>query len=473
MNFKGQYKFFAVGALGTFMATLDGSILNVSLPSIARDLDCDVGLVAWVVLSYSLTLVSLLMVFGAWAQRKGYGFAYRFGYVFFLIGSSLCAVSNSIEMLIISRVIQATGTAMFAAVGPGMVTAVFPAEQRGKGIGLMVMMVSAGFMSGPPLGGFILSVADWNMIFLINIPIGLVGLWMTWRFFGGYQEKLTKRPLGLLSPLCSSTGLVTGIFALSLVDEMSLSDPRLWGLGLVSILFLIAFVVLEKNPERALIGLNIFRNRNFTASLAAQLAHFAGLSGVLVLVPFYLEQVQHLKPRQVGLYLVILPIMMFLVAPLTGRLSDKIGFKLLTTGGMLVLGVGLWLMTGLSPATGSQYMIGTLVVIGLGVGMFTTPNSSALMGSVPADQQAAASGIMATNRNIGMSVGVALATGVFAFYQQKYAVEYAFADGFVHSLQPVVYVSLVLIGIGLIASLVRSNRVGGSSEALASPGQKP
>ncbi len=106
---RGRYRFFAVGALGTFMATLDGSILNVSLPSIARDLDCDVSLVAWVVLSYSLTLISLLMLFGAWTQRKGYGFAYKFGYIFFLVGSVLCAFSNSIAMLIVSRVIQATG----------------------------------------------------------------------------------------------------------------------------------------------------------------------------------------------------------------------------------------------------------------------------------------------------------------------------------------------------------------------------
>jgi len=441
------------------MATLDGSILNVSLPSIARDFDCDVGLVAWVVLSYSLTLVSLLMLFGAWAQRKGYGFVYRFGYIFFLIGSSLCVVSSSIEMLIFSRVVQAVGSAMFAAVGTGMVTAVFPPEQRGKGIGMMVMMVSAGFMTGPPLGGFILSLWNWNMIFLMNIPIGLVGLWMTWRYFGTYEESPTKERLGLLSPLCSAIGLVSGIFALSLVDELSLSDPRLWGLGLVSILFLTIFIALERNPERALIGLDIFCNRNFVASLAAQLANFAGMSGVLVLVPFYLEQVQNLQPRQVGLYLVILPIMMFVIAPLSGRLSDRIGFRILTTGGLIVLAVGLWLLTGLSPTTDSQYIIVTLVVIGAGVGMFTTPNSSAMMGAVSVGQRAVASGIIATNRNIGMSVGVALATAIFAYYQQKFSADHQFAEAFVLSLKPVVYTSLAVISLGLVASLVRGNRV--------------
>ncbi len=460
MSFQGKYRLFAVGAIGTFMATLDGSILNVSLPSIARDLDCDVGLVAWVVLSYSLTLVSLLMLFGAWTERKGYGFAYRFGYVFFLIGSVLCAFSNSIEMLIFSRVVQATGTAMFAAVGPGMVTVVFPPKQRGKGIGLMVMMVSAGFMTGPPLGGLILSVWDWNMIFLMNIPIGLVGLWMTYRYFGAYKENPDARRFGLLSPLCSAIGLVSGIFALSLLDEVSLDDPRLWGLGLVSVLFLTGFFILEKNPDRALIGADIFRNRGFKPSLAAQLAHFASLSGVMVLVPFYLEQVRNLQPREVGLYLVILPIMMFLIAPLSGRLSDKIGFRFLTAGGMVVLGTGLWLLTGLTTATESEYIVGTLVVIGFGVAMFTTPNSSALMGSVSQTQRAVASGILATNRNIGMATGVALATAVFAFYQQKYQIDLPLAESFVLSLKPVVYTSMGLIGVGLTATLIRGNRVG-------------
>jgi len=441
------------------MATLDGSILNVSLPSIAQDLNCDIDLVVWVVLSYSLTVISLLMLFGAWAQRKGYGFAYRFGYIFFLVGSTLCAVSTSVQMLIIARIIQATGTAMFAAIGPGMVTTVFPTEERGKGMGLMVMMVSAGFMTGPPLGGFILSLWNWNAIFLMNIPVGLIGLWMTWRYFGVPEVRSEGRKISILSALCSSVGLVTAIFAMSMVDEYALSDPRLWGLGLVSLASLTGFVMLESKPSRALIGLDIFRNRQFSASLGAQLAHFAGLSGVLVLVPFYLEQVKHFEPRQVGLYLVILPIMMFMIAPLSGRLSDKIGFRLLTCGGMVVLGFGLWLLTGLSPVTSSEYIVMSLVVIGLGVGMFSTPNSSAFMGSVSSGRRAVASGVLATNRNIGMSVGVALATAVFAHYQRQYTPMETFGEAFVLSLQPVLYISMGLIGIGLIMSLVRGNKL--------------
>ncbi|PWB70225.1 MFS transporter, partial [candidate division GN15 bacterium] len=160
-----KYKLFTAGAIGTFMSTLDGSILNVALPTISESLHASVGLVAWVVLSYALTLIALMLVFGAWTEAKGYAFAYKFGYYFFMVGSLMCALSNSVYLLIIARVVEAVGTAMFAAVGPGMVARVFPDNERGKGMGLMLMMVAAGFMVGPPLGGLILAVFPWQAIF--------------------------------------------------------------------------------------------------------------------------------------------------------------------------------------------------------------------------------------------------------------------------------------------------------------------
>lgn len=173
---RNKYKLFAVGAIGTFMATLDGSILNVALPTISSELAVSVDTVAWVVLSYSLTLISLMIVFGVWAGIRGFGFAYKFGYMFFIAGSLICAASGTIYLLVIGRVVQAIGTAMFVSIGPGMVTQIFPREERGKGIGMIVMMVSAGFMLGPPVGGLLLQYFHWPSVFLINIPIGGVAL---------------------------------------------------------------------------------------------------------------------------------------------------------------------------------------------------------------------------------------------------------------------------------------------------------
>lgn len=402
------------------MATLDGSILNVALPTISSYLNCPVDVVAWVVLAYSLTLISLMLVFGVWAGKRGYSFAYRFGYGFFIIGSIVCAISNSIYILILGRIIQSIGTAMFSAVGPGMVTQVFPAQERGKGIGLMVMMVSAGFMVGPPLGGFLLDIWQWQSIFIINIPIGLIGLYLTLKYFNSFTTPKSKQRLKLKGAVSISFALFSGILTLSLLNDYPMDDIRIWGLAIFSLLAFISFIKFEADPKTAMIGIHIFKNRQFTTSIAAMLFMFISISGVLILIPFYLEQVKHFEPKQVGLYLIILPILLFIFAPISGRLSDKIGFRLLTSIGIITLITGLLLLSELEAVSANSYIVFSLIMVGMGVGIFNTPNSSALMGSVSEELRAVTSGILATTRNIGMSIGVALSTTLFTFFQLKF-----------------------------------------------------
>ncbi|MCM2271841.1 MAG: MFS transporter [candidate division Zixibacteria bacterium] len=454
-----RWKFFTVGAVGTFMATFDGSILNVALPTITADFETTVSMVAWTVLSYSLTLISLMLIFGAWTEQKGYTFAYKFGYYFFIVGSLLCAVSFSIHMLIFARVVQAIGTAMFAAIGPGMVSKVFPPNERGKGLGLHVMMVAGGFMIGPPVGGLLLTWFSWHWIFLINIPIGIFGLSLVYRYFRILPPHVATRKLHLPGALAISLSLVSGVFMLTLLKDYAVTDIRIWGLTIVSILSFVAWLRAESKPETALIGLEIFkRNRTFTYSLLSASAHFMGTSGVFVLIPFYLENIRGFEPKQVGLFLIILPILMFVLSPLSGKLSDKIGFRYLTVGGMLVTALGLWLLSGLQPDSGTLFIVSSLVVIGLGIGFFGTPNSSAMMGAVTDNQRATASGILATNRNIGMSVGIALSTSLFTYLQKEYAGLGGEKAIFVASYRPVIFVGLALCLVGAVFCLYRGER---------------
>jgi len=452
---KNRYKFFAVGAIGTFMGTLDGSIVNVALPTIASDLHCSIDIVAWVVLSYTLTLVSLMLVFGAWTQRKGYDFAYKFGFCFFTVGSLLCTVSWSIYSLILSRVIQAIGTSMFQAVGTGMVTEVFDRKERGKGIGMMIMMVSAGLMTGPPLGGFLLQFFPWQAIFVINLPIGLVGLALTFRYFKLLPVHVLQRRAPLASGVAVSAALLSGVLALSLVSSYGLADIRVWGLALVSLISVYAFIKLETKPERALIGLEMFRNRQLVTSLIAAISMYSALSGTLILMPFYLERVRHCEPKTVGLYLIILPVLMFLLAPVAGRLSDKIGTRILTASGLTTLACGLYLLSHLGIETISSYIILSLVVVGCGVAAFNAPNSSAIMGAVTEAQRAITSGILSTTRNIGMSLGVALSTALFAYFQTQYADLGNDSMVFVASYHQVIYVVMAMAIIGLPFCLLR------------------
>lgn len=441
------------------MATLDGSILGVALPTIARDLDAPINLVIWVVLSYSLTLVSLMLVFSAWAGNRGYAFAYKFGYIFFIVGSIICAFSNSIYPLIAGRIVQAIGTSMFQAVGPGMVTEVFPANERGKGIGMMVMMVAAGLMIGAPLGGLMLSFWTWPSIFLINIPIGLLGLFMTYRYFEKFSTKREKRPIHLGGALAVSVSILSGMLALSFLNNYPPSDPRIWGLAILAIISGAFFFKKESDPATALIGLAIFRNRQFMTSIISGQTLFIAMSGIMILMPFYLENVRSFEPKMVGMFLVTLPISMFVAAPLSGKLSDRIGFRVLTTTGLLSLAVGLWLLSYIGLDTPSWFVVLSLTFVGLGVGVFNTPNSSALMGSVGPDLRAVASGVIGTSRNLGFAIGMALATAVLSWFQTAYS---SLGDEnliFVASLEKVLYLSVAIALVGIPFCLMRENKV--------------
>jgi EmrB/QacA subfamily drug resistance transporter len=452
-----RYRFFTIAAIGTFMGTLDGSILNVALPTIAADLDCRVDVVAWVVMAYAITLVALMMVFGAWAQRRGYPFAYKFGYAAFVAGSLICVLSQSIHLLIIGRVIQAVGAAMFQAVGTGLVAEVFPSEERGKGIGMMVMMVSAGLMAGPPIGGFLLEYFPWQAIFVINLPIGSIALGLSFVFFREFPRPTGRAPIKLAGAAALSVALLSAMLGLSFVDEYPLTDLRVGGCWLVAIVAMTIFFRLETRLERSLIGLEIFRNRDFTLRLLAMFLMFTALSGTLILVPFFLQDVKGLSPKIVGLYLTLLPITMFVAAPLAGRISDRIGYRWLTTGGMILFAVGLAMFHGYNQSATPMFMASALVFLGIGVGIFNTPNSSALMGAVGQQQRATTSGIISTTRNLGLAVGVAISTGLFAFLRGRLS-GMAESETFITAFHQVVYVSIALALCSAVISLTRRNR---------------
>lgn len=453
-----KYKFFAIGAIGTFMGTLDGSILNVALPTLSADLDCPIDVVVWVSLAYSLTLVSLLMVFGAWTQKRGYAFAYRFAFILFTVGSTLAAISGSVEALIAARVIQAVGASMFQAIGVGLVTVVFAGKDRGKGIGLMTMMVSAGLMVGPPLGGFLLSIWPWQSIFILNIPIGLAGLALTVRHFDSLPTPDRRKKVRLAGSLTLSVALAAGMFGLSQIGRYALLDIHIWGPWMLALAAGVAFLVIESNPKRALLGLSVFRNRQFVTSVGGMFTLFVSLAAVLVLLPFYLEKVKGLSPVDVGLYLIILPVVMFVVAPLSGRLSDRIGYRFLTTLGVITFSVGLLMLRRLDIDTSAEAVKLALLVIGVGVGIFNTPNSSALMGSVTKEQRAVASSVISATRNIGMATGMALAAALFTFFESQYLLTLAPLEAFTSGYRDVILVALVIGALGVPLSIMRHNR---------------
>ncbi|MCK4373141.1 MAG: MFS transporter, partial [candidate division Zixibacteria bacterium] len=307
------------------------------------------------------------------------------------------------------------------------------------------------------IGGFLLEYFPWQAIFVINLPIGLVALGLSFAFFREFPRPTVTTSVKLAGAAALSVALLSAMLGLSFVDEYPLTDLRVGGCWLVAIVAMSIFFRLESRPEKSLIGLKIFRNRDFTPRLLAMFLTFTGLSGALILVPFFLQDVKGLSPKTVGLYLTLLPITMFVTAPMAGRISDRIGYRWLTTGGMILFAVGLAMFHGYNQSATPMFMASALVFLGIGVGIFNTPNSSALMGAVGQQQRATTSGIISTTRNLGLAVGVAISTGLFAFLRGKLS-GMAESETFITAFHQVVYVSVALALCSAVISLTRRNR---------------
>lgn len=403
---------FAVTAVGTFMATLDSSIVNVAMPTLASVMSASVDLAQWVVTAYLLAITSLLLPFGRLGDMLGRRRIYALGFFVFTIGSILCGIANEIYMLIAARVVQAIGASMLMANGPAIITLTFPAEGRGRALGINGTVVALGSMTGPALGGLLVGAFGWESVFFVNIPVGLAGAAFAWR--------LLKDEPARQKELFDVYG--AGIFALamtSLLLVVSLGHVRGWfsfeimAGFLVSIIAFWIFIRHERKTEFPMLDLSLFDRWLFLAgSLSGMLSFMAGFSNVFLL-PFFLDGVLGLSPRQIGLLLTPFPLLMALTAPISGRLSERMNPAVLTTAGLLITTLGLWLQAGLTEQSSLLRIAAGQAVLGFGNGIFQSPNNNSVMSSVPRSKVGIAGGVNALVRNLGMVLGVGIAVTVF------------------------------------------------------------
>ncbi len=409
-----------ISGLGSFLGTLDSSIVNVSLPTISRELGTTIPMVGWVVLSYSIVIFSFLMIFGAISEKKGYQFNFKNGFLVFFIGSALCGVSTDIYMLIISRVIQGFGGAMLVSVGPALITRSHPPNERGAGLSKIAMVVSVGLMAGPPLGGFIIALAGWRWIFFVNLPVSLLAVYMTQRYLKDFPVTNPEKKISIPSSAALSMSSLCLMLAILLYSRNILELTNMLILLGISGMLLMSFVFLESKPKTKLIGLDIFRNRMFVFSGTAMLLVFISLTSISIMMPFYLEEVKKLVPEKVGLYLMTVPMCMFFVARLAGFLADRFQSRIISTIGILLLASGILMVRNLGFDSSGFRIVLALALAGVGMALFATPNTSSIMGSVKKYQLGVASGMIATLRTLGISLGVAFAVAIFSFYRLDY-----------------------------------------------------
>jgi EmrB/QacA subfamily drug resistance transporter len=305
---------------------------------------------------------------------------------------------------------------MLFANSPAILTKNFPPAQRGRVLGLQSMMTYLGLTIGPILGGWLTSVFSWRAVFYINVPIGLTALLLSVRYIprDTPAERASRFDLpGAATFLAALTALLLG---LNQGDAWGWTSLPVLSLITAALVLLITFVVIEKHASNPMLDLSLFRNRQFSAATLSAVLNYICLSTVTFILPFYLIEGRNLGAAQAGLILTAQPIIMAIAAPISGALSDRIGPRVLCTTGMLILGAGMFILSRLTPDAPLVFVALGMAIVGLGTGVFISPNSSALMGAAPRSRQGIASGIMATARNVGMVLGVGLAGAVLAAY---------------------------------------------------------
>jgi EmrB/QacA subfamily drug resistance transporter len=451
-----KWKALAAVAIGTFMSTLDSSIVNVAMPTLASEFQVEITTVEWVAMAYMLTVTGLLISLGRLSDMVGRKRIYNLGLLIFTAGSALCALAGGIGVLIAARVVQGVGAAMLAANGAAILTSAFPRTERGQAMGLNGTIVGAGLTVGPSLGGVLIHAFGWRSIFTINLPVGLVGLLLATLLLRPDEpcpEQERFDFAGALGLLVCLAGL---LLALSHGEAWGWSSRPILALFGVSLFSGAHFLRTEARVPYPTIDLSLFRNRLFSAASVSAVASYVAIASVVFTMPFYLQQLRGFSTAHMGLMLTVIPLTMVVVSPVSGWLSDRIGSRVLASAGMASIALGLVLLSHLGTQATPLAIMGRLFLVGLGNGLFASPNSSAIMGAVPPQRLGVASGMISTVRTTGMVLGVAIAGAVIAVRRAALvAAGLAPETAFGSALAGALLVTAAIAAAGIVPSLVR------------------
>jgi EmrB/QacA subfamily drug resistance transporter len=395
------------------MSALDGSVVNAILPIVNHAFGSSVAAIEWVVAIYLLVVSGSLLTFGRLGDLHGHKPIYCAGFLVFLLGSALCGLANQVSMLIFCRAVQALGAAMLFANSPAILTHNFPAEERGRALGLQATMTYLGLTVGPSLGGWLTEKLSWRAVFYMNVPVGLLALALSLRFIPKDLHAAQGRRFDLAGAATFMGGLVALLLGLNKGHAWGWTSPSIAGLLAAAILVLILFLAIESRVQDPMLDLRLFHYRPFSAAVASAVLNYVCVYSIVFLLPFYLLRGRGLTPGQAGLLLTTQPLTMAVAAPLSGMVSDRIGSRLPATLGMAILALGLFFLSRLGPLSPLTDVALALSITGLGTGIFVSPNNSALLGSAPSHQRGVAAGILATARLVGMVLGVGLAGAIF------------------------------------------------------------
>ncbi|WP_339242582.1 MFS transporter [Paenibacillus sp. FSL F4-0243] len=408
---KKRWMILIVLNIFTFMSTLDGSIVNIALPELSKQLKLPMAQIEWVTTGYLMAICAAILFFGKLGDIVGKIRIFKIGTIVFVIGSMLCGFSISLPALLASRVIQAIGASMTMANSQGIVTDIFPANERGKALGFIGTFVSLGSIAGPSLGGIMVSTLGWEYIFWVNIPIGVIAILLGWKVLPKDLTR-TKSTIDVPGSLLFAIFIISLFAGLLLGQQLGYGDSLIVTSLIVAIVSFIAFLWTELRRKEPLLQLSLFKNPLFSLSILCGFLVFTANFCFNIIAPFYAQNMLNLSPFEAGFLLMLLPICMVVVAPISGALSDKIGSEFLTFAGLVVMVNAQFGLAELHEGS-SVVLVGVwIAMLGIGSGLFQSPNNSLVMSKVPRTQLGSAGSVNSLVRNVGMVVGITIATTI-------------------------------------------------------------
>lgn len=400
--------------VGTFVTALSNSVLNAILPLVADAFTTDISAVEWIITTFLLVQSGTLLTFGRLGDMIGHRRVYLAGLLLFIVSLVLCALAPSVLTLILARILQGVGSAMFIANSSPILTVIFPPSQRGRVLGIQATTVYLGLATGAPLGGILAEQFGWQSVFLIPIPFAVLALATSWRALRIETPPTKRERFDLIGAGVYLVGLVMVLVALNRGRSWGWTSELTIGCIVLGLVSLIAFVIHERRTAVPMLDLSLFAQRAFTAPVISSMMNYSASAGTTFILPFALIQGRGLSPGQVGLILSAQPIVMAVMASLSGALSDRIGSRIPATLGMAILSLGLFALSWMTLDTPLPLLSFGLAVVGLGIGLFTSPNNSSVLGAVGPERRGVASGILSTARTLGNVLGIGSAGAVYA-----------------------------------------------------------
>jgi EmrB/QacA subfamily drug resistance transporter len=429
----------AAVSFGLFMIMLDNTIVNVALPSIQRSLDLKISELEWVVTGYALTFGALMLTGGKLADLLGRRLIFVVGLAIFTLASLACGLAGGANVLIAARVVQGVGAALMNPSTLSIITVTFPPRQRGTAIGIWAGISALALAIGPLAGGLITEHINWNWIFFINVPIGAIAIVAAYLLIDESRDTSHEQRPDLPGLLASALGLFALSYALIEANTYGWTSTRILTAFAIAAVSLLAFVLLERHQRLPMLDLSLFRNRGFSGANTVML--FVGLAmfGVFFYVSLYVQQILGYSPVEAGASFLPWTLLIILVAPQAGRLSDRIGPRPLVSGGLVVLAGSLFLFSRVTAHESFWGLLPAMVLGGIGMSASMAPTTAAAMSSVRPDKAGVGSAVLNSMRQVGGSLGIAVmgaivASGISSSLHSGHSRPDAFLNGFHHAL---------------------------------------